>query len=63
MGIIRNPQGEFLGFDGRPEYIHQACEASLKSLVVDHINVYYQHRMDPSVPIKETLGAIAELIK
>nr|WP_236613782.1 aldo/keto reductase [Paraglaciecola psychrophila] len=43
--------------------MHQACEASLKSLVVDHINVYYQHRMDPSVPIKETLGAIAELIK
>lgn len=63
FGIMRNPQGEFLGLNGRPEYIRQACEASLKRLGVDHIDLYYQHRMDPSVPIEETVGAMAELVK
>jgi aryl-alcohol dehydrogenase-like predicted oxidoreductase len=63
FGIMRNSQGEFLGLNGRPEYIRQACEASLKRLGVDHIDLYYQHRMDPSVPIEETVGAMAELVK
>jgi aryl-alcohol dehydrogenase-like predicted oxidoreductase len=63
FGIMRNSQGEFLGFNGRPEYVRQACEASLKRLGVDHIDLYYQHRMDPSVPIEETVGAMAELVK
>jgi aryl-alcohol dehydrogenase-like predicted oxidoreductase len=63
FGIMRNSQGEFLGFNGRPEYVKQACEASLKRLGVDHIDLYYQHRMDPAVPIEETVGAMAELVK
>jgi aryl-alcohol dehydrogenase-like predicted oxidoreductase len=63
FGIMRNSQGEFLGFNGRPEYVKQACEASLKRLGVEHIDLYYQHRMDPSVPIEETIGAMAELVK
>ena len=48
FGIERNEQGEFLGFNGSPEYVKQACEASLKRLGVDHIDLYYQHRMDPN---------------
>jgi aryl-alcohol dehydrogenase-like predicted oxidoreductase len=63
FGIMRHSQGEFLGFNGRPENIRQACEASLKRLGVNHIDLYYQHRMDPSVPIEETIGAMAELVK
>lgn len=63
FGIMRDPQGEFLGFNGRPEYVRQACEASLKRLGVDHIDLYYQHRMDPCVPIEETVYAMAELVK
>ncbi|WP_340679623.1 aldo/keto reductase [Paraglaciecola sp.] len=63
FGIMRNSQGEFLGFNGRPEYVRQACEASLKRLGFDHIDLYYQHRMDPSVPIEETVGVMAELVK
>lgn len=49
--------------DGRPEYVRQACEGSLRRLQVDHIDLYYQHRVDPSVPIEETVGAMAELIE
>jgi aryl-alcohol dehydrogenase-like predicted oxidoreductase len=52
-----------LGVDGRPEYVRQACEASLKRLGVDHIDLYYQHRVDPKTPIEETVGAMAELVK
>lgn len=63
FGIMRDSQGEFLGFNGRPEYVKQACEASLMRLGVDHIDLYYQHRMDPDVPIEETVGAMADLVK
>ena len=50
-------------FDGRPEYVKQACEASLKRLGIDTIDLYYSHRVDPNVPIEETVGAMAELVK
>jgi aryl-alcohol dehydrogenase-like predicted oxidoreductase len=63
FGIMRNSQGEFLGLNGRPDYVRQACEASLKRLGVDHIDLYYQHRMDPAVPIEDTVGAMADLVK
>ncbi|MDQ6846424.1 MAG: aldo/keto reductase [Candidatus Dormibacteraeota bacterium] len=49
--------------DGRPEYVRSACEASLRRLGVDHIDIYYQHRVDPQVPIEETVGAMAELVR
>ncbi|OUS31875.1 aldo/keto reductase [Gammaproteobacteria bacterium 45_16_T64] len=62
FGILRNTSGDFNGFDGRPEYLQQACDDSLKRLGVDHIDLYYQHRMDPAVPIEETVGAMAELV-
>jgi aryl-alcohol dehydrogenase-like predicted oxidoreductase len=51
------------GINGRPEYVHQACEASLQRLGVDHIDLYQQHRVDPKVPIEETVGAMAELVE
>jgi aryl-alcohol dehydrogenase-like predicted oxidoreductase len=51
------------GVNGRPEYVKQACEASLKRLGIDEIDLYYQHRVDPSVPIEETVGAMGELVK
>lgn len=51
------------GVDGRPEYVQAACEASLKRLGVDHIDLYYQHRVDPQVPIEETVGAMARLVE
>jgi aryl-alcohol dehydrogenase-like predicted oxidoreductase len=60
---VRGPGGERLGVRGDPEYVHQACEASLKRLGVDHIDLYYQHRVDPKVPIEETVGAMAELVQ
>lgn len=63
FGILRDDQGQFVGVNGRPEYVKEACEASLQRLGVDHIDLYYQHRMDPSVPIEETVGAMAELVK
>jgi aryl-alcohol dehydrogenase-like predicted oxidoreductase len=63
FGIMRSTQGEFIGFNGCPEYVRQACESSLMRLGGDHIDLYYQHRMDPSVPIEETVGAMAELVK
>src|SRR5438552_15248759 len=50
------------GVDGRPEYVMQACEGSLKRLGTDHIDLYYQHRVDPNTPIEETVGALAELV-
>jgi aryl-alcohol dehydrogenase-like predicted oxidoreductase len=50
------------GPDGRPDYVHRACDASLRRLGMDHIDLYYQHRVDPQVPIEETVGAMAELV-
>jgi aryl-alcohol dehydrogenase-like predicted oxidoreductase len=63
FGNVRGPGGEFLGVNGRPEYVRQACDASLKRLGVDVIDLYYQHRVDPRTPIEETIGAMAELVK
>jgi len=60
---VRGRNGEFLGVRGDPEYVRSACEASLKRLGVDVIDLYYQHRVDPKVPIEETVGAMAELVK
>jgi aryl-alcohol dehydrogenase-like predicted oxidoreductase len=60
FGNLRNPDGS-PGVNGRPEYVAQACEASLKRLGTDHLDLYYQHRVDPSVPIEETVGAMAKL--
>ena len=63
FGNVRAPDGTFLGVDGRPEYVRRACEASLRRLGVDHIDLYYQHRVDPRVPIEETVGAMADLVR
>ena len=63
FGNVRNAQGQSLGIRGDPEYVRQACDASLKRLGVDHIDLYYQHRVDTKVPIEETVGAMAELVK
>ena len=63
FGNVRGADGAFLGVNGRPEYVRSACEASLRRLGVDHIDLYYQHRVDPKVPIEETVGAMAELVK
>jgi aryl-alcohol dehydrogenase-like predicted oxidoreductase len=60
---MRDVSGQFSGLNGRPEYVKQACEASLKRLGVEHIDLYYQHRMDPDVPIEETVAAMADLVK
>jgi len=62
FGNVRGPQGEFLGVNGRPEYVKRACEASLARLGVERIDLYYQHRVDPKTPIEETVGAMADLI-
>ena len=59
FGNVRGPNGEFLGVNGRPEYVKRACEASLKRLGVAHIDLYYQHRVDPNTPIEDTVGAMA----
>jgi aryl-alcohol dehydrogenase-like predicted oxidoreductase len=63
FGNIRGPNGERGGVNGRPDYVPVACEASLKRLGVDVIDLYYQHRVDPSVPIEETVGAMARLVE
>src|SRR5271168_1138300 len=63
FGNVRAADGAFLGIDGTPEYVHAACDASLKRLGVDHIDLYYQHRVDPQTPIEETVGAMSELVK
>ena len=63
FGNVRGANGEFLGISGRPDYVRSACEASLKRLGVDVIDLYYQHRVDADVPIEETVGAMAELIE
>jgi aryl-alcohol dehydrogenase-like predicted oxidoreductase len=63
FGNVRNEQGERLGIRGDAEYVRQACDASLQRLGVDHIDLYYQHRVDPKTPIEETVGAMAELVE
>jgi aryl-alcohol dehydrogenase-like predicted oxidoreductase len=62
FGNARSESGEFLGVRGDPDYVRQACEDSLERLGVDVIDLYYQHRVDPEVPIEETVGAMAELV-
>ena len=62
FGIVRSDDAGFRGVSGKPEYVHQACDASLKRLGVDTIDLYYQHRVDPNVPIEDTVGAMAELV-
>ena len=64
FGIVRDPNDPAVrGISGRPEYVRSACEASLRRLGVDHVDLYYQHRVDPQVPIEETVGAMAELVR
>ncbi len=63
FGNVRAPNGDFLGVNGRPEYVASSCDASLKRLGVDHIDLYYQHRVDPKVPIEDTVGAMAKLVE
>jgi aryl-alcohol dehydrogenase-like predicted oxidoreductase len=63
FGNVFSPDGQFLRIDGRADYVKQACDASLQRLGVEHIDLYYQHRVDRSVPIEETVGAMAELVK
>ena len=62
FGNVRAADGKFLGINGRPEYVAAACNASLKRLGVEHIDLYYQHRVDPQVPIEDTVGAMAQLV-
>ena len=63
FGIVRNEQGEFLGVNGKPDYVLSACEVSLQRLGVEVIDLYYQHRVDPNIPIEEAVGAMAELVR
>ena len=63
FGILRGEDNSFQGINGSPEYVHQACNASLQRLGIDYIDLYYQHRVDPNVPIEETVGAMAELVQ
>src|SRR5262245_33318690 len=60
---VRGPNGEFLGVRGDPQYVKECCDASLKRLGVDVIDLYYQHRVDPKTPIEDTVGAMAELVQ
>jgi aryl-alcohol dehydrogenase-like predicted oxidoreductase len=62
FGNVRGENGERLGIDGSPGYVSKACDASLRRLGTDHIDLYYQHRVDQTVPIEETVGAMAELV-
>jgi aryl-alcohol dehydrogenase-like predicted oxidoreductase len=63
FGNQRGEDGSHLGINGRPEYVRRACDASLQRLGVDHIDLYYQHRVDRSVPIEETVGAMGDLVR
>lgn len=63
FGNVRGPNGEFLGVNGKPEYVASACEASLRRLGVETIDLYYQHRVDADTPIEETVGAMAKLVQ
>lgn len=63
FGVVRGDDGSFVGVSGKPDYVKACCEASLKRLQVETIDVYYQHRVDPETPIEDTVGAMAELVK
>ena len=63
FGIIRKPDGSGGGINGRPEYVRQACESSLRRLGIPAIDLYYQHRVDPETPIEDTVGAMARLVE
>jgi aryl-alcohol dehydrogenase-like predicted oxidoreductase len=63
FGIVRGKKGEFLPINGKPDYVREACEASLRRLHIDVIDLYFQHRVDPNTPIEETVGAMADLVK
>jgi aryl-alcohol dehydrogenase-like predicted oxidoreductase len=63
FGNMRGPNGEFLGVNGKPDYVRKSCDESLKRLGVEVIDLYYQHRVDPNIPIEDTVGAMAELVK
>ncbi|MCH9648281.1 MAG: aldo/keto reductase [Deltaproteobacteria bacterium] len=63
FGNVRSDDGGFLGINGRPEYVKQACDQSLARLGIEQIDLYYQHRVDPKVPIEDTVGAMAELVE
>lgn len=63
FGNMRGDNGAFLGVNGKPDYVRQCCEASLKRLGVDVIDLYYQHRVDPATPIEETVGTMADLVR
>jgi aryl-alcohol dehydrogenase-like predicted oxidoreductase len=63
FGNVRGEGGSFLGVNGRPEYVRACCDASLQRLGVNDIDLYYQHRVDPQVPIEETVGAMSELVR
>src|SRR5437660_6545776 len=63
FGNERRDDGSWVGINGRPDYVKKACDASLQRLGVDHIDLYYQHRVDKDTPIEETVGAMAELVK
>jgi len=63
FGNQRNPDGSWVGINGKPDYVRAACDASLERLGVDHIDLYYQHRVDKTVPIEDTVGAMKELVE
>jgi aryl-alcohol dehydrogenase-like predicted oxidoreductase len=63
FGNMRDPEGRFTGINGRPQYVRQACESSLRRLQVETIDLYYQHRVDRTVPIEETVGAMSRLVE
>ncbi len=63
FGNMRGDDGAFLGISGKPDYVRQACDASLRRLGVDHIDLYYQHRVDRTTPIEDTVGAMADLVR
>ena len=63
FGNVRGPDGKFLGVDGRPEYVRACIEASLRRLRMDHVDLYYQHRVDPKVPIEDTVGTMGRLVE
>lgn len=63
FGNVRGPNGERLGIDGKPDYVRKACEASLKRLGIETIDLYYQHRVDPNTPIEDTIGEMSRLVE